>query len=139
MRKEGTMVRKKLTPVVLLCCLLIGVNACSRYVVAGAAAAGAAAGTYFYVKGDLKRNYEAPVERVWEATVQSVEELKLATESKKHDAFGGEIKGKMADGTSYTIQLTRLGEKSTEVGVRIGAFGDRTKAEAVHDKILSKL
>jgi hypothetical protein len=139
MRKEGTMVRKKLTPVVLLCCLLIGVNACSRYVVAGAAAAGAAAGTYFYVKGDLKRNYQAPVERVWEATVQSVAELKLATESKKHDAFGGEIKGKMADGTSYTIQLKRLGEKSTEVGVRIGAFGDRTKAEAIHDKILSKL
>jgi hypothetical protein len=138
-RKEGTMAKKKLTPVVLLCCLLIALNACTRYVVAGAVAAGAAAGTYFFVKGNLKRSYEAPIERVWEATVQSVEEFKLATESKKHDAFGGEIKGKMADGTSYTIELKRLGEKSTEVGVRIGAFGDRTKSEAIHDKILSKL
>jgi hypothetical protein len=95
--------------------------------------------TYFFLEGNLKRNYEAPIERVWEATLQSVEELKLATESKKHDAFGGEIKGKMADGTSYTIELKRLGKKSTEVGVRIGAFGERTKSEAIHDKILSKL
>jgi hypothetical protein len=108
-------------------------------VVAGAVAAGAAAGTYFFVKGNLKRSYEAPVEKVWEATLQAVEELKLATESKKHDAFGGQIEGKMADGDSFKIELKRLGEKSTEVGVRIGAFGDRTKSEAIHDKILSKL
>ena len=133
------MAKKKLRPVVLLCCLLIGLNACSRYVVAGAVAAGAAAGTYFYVKGNLKRSYEAPVERVWEATLQAVEELKLTTESKTHDAFGGEIKGKMADGDSFIIELKRLGEKSTEVGIRIGVFGDRTRSETIHDKILSKL
>jgi hypothetical protein len=135
----GMMGRKKLTPVVLLCCLLIGLNACSRYVIAGAAAAGAAAGTYFFVKGNLKRSYEAPVENVWEATLQAVEELELATESKNHDAFGGEIKGKMADGESFKIELKRLGENSAEVGVRIGVFGDRTKSEAIHDKILSNL
>jgi hypothetical protein len=139
MREGGTMARKKLTPVLLLCCLLVGLNACTRYVVAGAVAAGAAAGTYFFVKGNLQRTYAAPVERVWEATLQSVEELKLAIESKKHDAFGGEIKGKMADGTSFTIEVKRLAEKSTEVGVRIGVFGDRTKSEVIHDKILSKL
>ena len=133
------MIKKKLIPLVLLCCLLMGANACTRAIVAGAAAAGVGVGSYFYVKGELERDYHAPVERVWKVTVQSVEELKLATESKKHDAFGGEIKGKMADGTSFTIALKRLGEKSTEVGVRIGAFGDRTKAEAIHDKILSKL
>jgi len=132
------MVKKKLIPVVLLCYLLIGLNACG-YLLVGALTAGAGAGTYFFVKGNLKRNYEAPVERVWEATLQSVEELKLATESKKHDAFGGEIKGKMADGDSFQIELKRLGEKSTEVGVRVGAFGDRIKSEAIHDKILSKL
>jgi hypothetical protein len=139
MRKGGTMAKKKLAPLVLLCCLLIGLNACTRYVVAGAVAAGAAAGTYFFVKGNLTRNYEAPVERVWKATLQSVEELKLATESKKHDAFGGVIKGKMADGTSFTIELKRLSEKSTEIGVRVGTFGDRIKSEAIHDKILSNL
>jgi hypothetical protein len=108
----GIMVKKKLTHVVLLCYLLIGLNACG-YVLAGAV--------------DLKRDYEAPVARMWEATLQAVEELKLATESKRHDAFGGEIKGIMANGDSFQIEVKRLGENWTEVGVRIGTFGDRTK------------
>jgi len=134
----GIMVKKKLMPVVLLCYLLIGLNACG-YILVGTLAAGAGAGTYFFVKGNLKRDYEAPVERMWEATLQAVEELRLATESKRHDAFGGEIKGVMANGDSFQIELKRLGENWTEVGVRIGTFGDRTKSEAIHEKILSKL
>lgn len=132
------MVKKKLTPVVLLCSLLIGLNAC-EYVLVGALTAGAGAGTYFYIQGNLKRDYEAPVEKMWEATSQAVEELRLATESKRSDAFGGEIKGMMADGASFQIELKRLSNNWTEVGVRIGKFGDRTKSEAIHDKILSKL
>jgi hypothetical protein len=134
----GIMVKKKLIPVVLLCYLLTGLNACG-YILVGTLAAGAGAGTYFFVKGNLKRDYEAPVERMWEATLQAVEELRLATESKRHDAFGGEIKGIMANGDSFQIEVKRLGENWTEVGVRIGTFGDRTKSEAIHEKILSKL
>lgn len=134
------MIKKKLTPLVLLCCLLIGLNACTtRAIVVGAAAAGVAAGSYFYVKGELERDYEAPIERVWQATLQAVEELNLATDSKEHDAFGGEIKGRLSDGTGFKIELERKGEKLTNVGVRIGAFGDRTKSEAIHAKIHSKL
>ena len=132
--------KKILAPLVLLCCLFLGLNACAtRAVVAGAAAAGAGVGSYFYVKGELERDYEAPVEKVWQATLQAVEELNLATDSKQHDAFGGEIKGRMSDGTGFKIELERKGEKLTNVGVRIGAFGDRTKSEAIHEKIHSKL
>jgi hypothetical protein len=134
----GIMVKKKLMPVVLLCYLLIGLNACG-YILVGALTAGAGAGTYFFVKGNLKRDYEAPVERMWEATLQAVEELRLATESKRHDAFGGEIKGVMANGESFQIELKRLSNNWTELGIRIGIFGDRTRSEAIHDKILSKL
>ena len=132
------MVKKKLTPVVLLCSLLIGLNACG-YVIIGALTAGVGAGTYFYYQGNLKRDYEAPIEKMWEATLQAVEELRLSTESKRHDAFAGEIKGMMADDTSFQIELRRLGNNWTEVGVRIGKFGDRTKSEAFHDMILSKI
>ena len=131
--------KKKLTPLVLLCCLLIGPNACTRAVVAGAAAAGVGAGSYFYVKGELERDYHAPVARVWQATLQAVKELNLAIESKQHDAFGGEIKGEMSDGTNFKIELEKKGENLTNVGVRIGAFGSKTKSEAIHNKIHSNL
>jgi len=134
------MVKKRLQLVALLCCFLIGLSACSRkWVILGGAAAAAGAGTYYYIKGDLKRTYEAPMDKTWEATIKSVEELKLTVESEKHDALSGVIKGKMADEKGFEINLKRLSENSTEVGVRIGTFGDRTKSEAIHDKINSKL
>ena len=134
------MVKRRLQLVALLCCFLIGLSACSRkWAVIGAAAAAVGAGAYYYVKGDLKRNYEAPMDKTWEATIKSVEELKLTVESQKHDALSGVIKGKMADEKGFEINLKRLGENLTEVGVRIGTFGDREKSEAIHDKIHSKL
>ena len=70
---------------------------------------------------------------------KSVEELKLTVESQKHDGLSGVITGKTADAKTFEINLKRLAEKSTEVGIRIGTFGDRVKSEAIHDKILSKL
>ena len=134
------MLKRRLQLVAMLCCFLIGLSACSRqWVVLGAAAAAAGAGAYYYVKGDLKRTYEAPMEKTWEATIKSVEELKLTVESQKHDGLSGVITGKTADAKTFEINLKRLAEKSTEVGIRIGTFGDRVKSEAIHDKILSKL
>ena len=134
------MVKRHFKSAALLGCLLIGLSGCSRQLlILGGAAAAAGAGTYAYIKGDLKRNYEAPIDKAREATVKAVEELKLTIESKQHDAFSGIIKGKMADGKSFAINLKRLGETSTEIGIRIDTFGDRQKSEAIHDKILSKL
>jgi hypothetical protein len=134
------MFNRRLQLVAILCCFLIGLSACSRkWAVIGAAAAAVGAGTYYYVKGDLKRNYEAPMDKTWEATVKAVEELKLTVESQKHDGLSGVITGKTADEKGFEINLKRLGENSTEVGIRIGTFGDRAKSEAIHDKILSKL
>jgi hypothetical protein len=134
------LVKRGFKYIALICCLAIGAGACSRqWVIFGAAAAAVGVGTYAYIKGDLKRSYAVPIDDAWEATVKAIEELKLTAESKKHDAFVGVIKGKMADGTGFEINLKRLSENSTEIGIRIGTFGDREKSEAIHDKILSKL
>ena len=134
------MLKRQLQLIALLCCFLIGLSACSRkWVVLGAAAAAVGAGTYYYIKGDLRRNYEAPMDKTWDATIKSVEELKLKVESQKHDALTGVIKGKMADEKDFEINLKRVDENSTEVGIRIGTFGDRAKSEAIHNKIHSKL
>jgi hypothetical protein len=132
------MAKRRLQIVALLCCFLIGLSACSRkWAIIGAAAAAVGTSAYFYVKGDLKRNYEAPMDKTWNATVSALEALQLNVESKQNDALAGVINGKMADGKSFTVNLKRLGENLTEVGVRVGTFGDRERAEAIHDKILS--
>ena len=134
------MVKRRLQLIALLCCFLIGLSGCSRkWAVIGAAAAAVGTGAYFYVKGDLKRNYEASIDKTWQAAVKSVEDLGLSTESKQNDAFNGVIKGKMADGKSFTVNVKRLGDNLTEVGVRVGTFGDRERSEVIHDKILSNI
>jgi hypothetical protein len=134
------MANRRLQLIALLCCFLIGLSACSRkWVAIGAAAAAVGAGTYYYVKGDLKRNYEAPMDKTWDATVKALDALKINVESKQNDALTGVINGKLADGKSFTVNLKRISESTTEVGVRIGTFGDRTRSEAIHDKILASL
>jgi hypothetical protein len=134
------MVKRRIQLVALLCCFLIGLSACSKkWVAIGAAAAAVGAGAYYYVKGDLKRNYDAPMDKTWDATVKALEALQINVESKQNDALTGVINGKLADGKSYTVNVKRLGENLTEVGIRVGTFGDRERAEAIHDKILSNL
>ena len=75
----------------------------------------------------------------WKAAVKSVEDLNLSIESKEFTATDGVIKGKMTAGQSFTITLKQLGEKLTEIGVRVGTFGDRARSEAFHERILSHL
>lgn len=134
------MIRRRIKLIAIIGCLLILLAGCSRkWIILGTAAAAIGAGTYAYIKGDLKRTYDIDIEKAYTAAVKSVDQLKLTAESKTHDAFNGIIKGKMADGTGFEINLKRLAENSTEIGVRIGTFGDRTKSEAIHDKILSNL
>ena len=134
------MFNRRLQLIALLCCFLIGLSACSRkWAVIGAAAAAVGTGAYFYVKGDLKRNYEAPMDKTWEATMKAVEALKLNVESQNHDALTGIIKGKMADEKAFEINLKRINDNLTEVGVRIGTFGDRGRSEAIHNQIHSML
>jgi hypothetical protein len=134
------LIRKRIQSLAIMGCLLVALTGCSRqWVILGTAAAAVGVGAYAYIKGDLKRTYDVNMDTAWSAAVKAVDDLKLTTESKTHDAFTGNIKGKMADGTSFEINLKRVGENVTEVGVRLGTFGDRPKSEAIHDKILANL
>ena len=101
--------------------------------------AGAGVGTYAYIEGKLKRTYESPLSKVWEASLAAVKDLKLTTKSKQRDALDGVIKGEMADGKSFEITLKKISEKSTEVGIRIGVFGNRQKSEVIHEQIAAEL
>ena len=132
------MIRRRIKFIAIFGCLLIVVAGCSRkWAVIGAAAAAVGVGTYAYIKGNLKRTYDVNMEKAYDAAVKAASQLKLTTESKTHDAFNGIIQGKMADGTSFQIELKRLADNVTEIAVRVGTFGNRERSETIHDKILS--
>ena len=134
------MLLKSLKMAVVLGCIVMVVTGCSRRMfIAGAAATGIGVGTYAYIKGNLTRTYEAPMDKVWNATLATLKEFDLTVVSQKRDGFSGEINGKMADGRDFQINVTRQANNSTEVGIRVGVFGDRGRAEVMHGHIYSLL
>ncbi|MGD8995602.1 MAG: DUF3568 family protein [Syntrophobacterales bacterium] len=125
-RKQRTML--------LLCYLLMGLSGCAAVIAAGVGV-GVGFGTYKYLEGNLQRDYIGPPDTLWEATLTALDDLQVAAEVKERDFFGGLIKGIMHDGTKITINMKRLTDNSTEVGVRVGVFGDRKRSETIHNKI----
>ncbi len=131
---------KLLKSVIVLGCIAILLGGCSRRMfIAGAAATGIGVGTYAYVKGNLKRNYDAPMDKVWNATLATMKERNLTVTSQRRDGFNGVIDGKMADDRTFQINVVRIGTNTTEVGIRVGVFGDRGRAEVMHGHIYSLL
>ena len=126
LRKQRTML--------LLCYLLIGLSGCAAVIAAGVGV-GVGFGTYKYLEGNLQRDYIGPPDTLWEATLAAMDDLQVASQVKERDFFGGLIKGIMHDGTKITINMKRLTDNSTEVGVRVGVFGDRKRSEVIHNKI----
>ena len=134
------MLPKTLKMAVMLGCVLTLASGCSRRMfIAGAAATGIGVGTFAYVQGNLRRTYDAPMDNVWNAAVTTLEYFKLTILSKRKDGFNGVIDGEMADGRSFQINVIRQGTNSTEVGIRVGVFGDRGRAEVMHGHIYSLL
>ncbi len=73
--------------------------------------------------------------KVWEATLATFDDLKMTPNTQKKDYFGGVLKGLLHDGTEVVITLNRQTESSTELGVRVGLFGNREISETIHMKI----
>ena len=115
---------------------------CGGCVVAAVGAAGAGAGTYAYIKGELRSTYSFPLEQSWSQTLQAMQDLKLTVDRKHMDALGGEIEARRADGTPVKVQLKPAGEHSTLIGVRVGSLESvwsKSKAERIHRAIQKRL
>ena len=130
------MAMKRHGALLLLCGLLMGLSGCA-VLLAGSAGAGIGVGTFSYIEGNLKRDYQAPLPEVWKATLEALDELEIPSTVENKDSFGGLIKGTMFDGTKVVVKLEERSDNLVEVGVRVGVLGDRGKAEVVHETIAS--
>jgi len=120
----------------LFCCLS-GLSGCAL-LVAGTAGATLGVGTYHYVEGNLERDYMGPFPKVWQATVEGLDELKVPYTIESQDAFGGQIKGTLFDGTKATIDLKKKSDTLTTLSVRVGLLGDRDKSQEIQETITSR-
>jgi hypothetical protein len=117
-----------------------GGTGCALFVAAGAGAA-VAIGTAEYMVGELKQAYASPMEKTWNASIATTDELKMTTTEKSIDNLDKNrvIKGRTEDGKDFQVALEALGKDVTMVKVRIGLFGDEKSSKTVHATIAKML
>jgi hypothetical protein len=80
-----------------------------------------------------------PLERGYQATLVALERLDLRIQTKTLDGLEGRIKAIRADRTTVKVYLKPITDRTTEVKVKIGTFGDQEQAEYIHKNIRTQL
>jgi hypothetical protein len=126
--------------IILLLFISTGSTGCAFFVAAGAGAA-VGVGAAEYIGGELKQAYATPMEKTWNASLATTDELKMKTTEKSIDNLDQNrvIKGKTDDGKDFQISLEALGKDVTMVKVRIGLFGDEKNSRTIHETIAKNL
>ena len=129
------MVNKLLTSIFLFC--ILSIAGCAPLVVG----AGAGAGVYTYMEGELTRAYQASFDKTNRASIAILKKLKISLIKETCDGINTTISGKRADGTPVTIKTKMLAPKITEVSVRSGYLGvwDKQISELIHASIAQRL
>ena len=100
-----------------------------------AVAAGAGASGYYYIRGEVARDYTYSLERCAAATHEALLSLELRNISPRKDALKARFKAQRANGAPVRVILKRLTENSTQIRARAGRIGDRDMGEVIHERI----
>jgi hypothetical protein len=125
----------KLLTVALAAALVVFGNGCLLLVAGGAAAAGV--GTYAYVNGELKGTEAVSLDQAWTASQAAVKDLEFPITTKTKDALQAELTARNSSDKRIQIKLKKVSDKSTEIRIRVGTFGDESMSRLILDKIKS--
>ena len=117
-----------LTVLVLPC-----LTSCVLFAVGAGAAAGA--GAVVWVKGELQANVDAPLDKCLAAANTAILNLKLIKVSQVSDGVKATIKSRNAKDQAVDIDLKRLTDKATTIGIRVGTFGDKAASQEIQDEM----
>ena len=103
--------------------------------------AGAGAGTFTYIQGELKRSYEVKYDRALEVCLSILDDLEQPVLEKTTDGEKTTIKTKKKDGTAQTIKIEIESVEWTQISIRTGVFGywKREVSEQFHEFIAERL
>ena len=135
--KQTNYMKNKLLIVLLMSSLLMLNSGCALFVVG--AAAGAGAGGYAYVNGEIKSTESASLDRTWSATLAAMKDLEFPVTSQTKDALEANLTARNASDKKIGIKLKKVSETATEIRIRVGTFGDESISRIILDKIHKRL
>ena len=102
-------------------------------------AGGAGAGTVAYVKGELKAMLEAPLSRSIKATNSAIRKLEYIKISETSDALAARFIVRNAQDKKIEINLNKASERTTNIAIRVGMFGDQYISNHLLNEINKRL
>jgi hypothetical protein len=103
--------------------------------------AGAGAGTFAYVNGNLSRTYQASYETAYAVIKSILEDMKQPILEEKTDGTQTTIRSQRVDETPMTINVRIIDPVWTEVSVRTGHIGvwKREISEQFHEFVAERI
>lgn len=96
-------------------------------------------GSIAYTRGSLVSNEAVGMDDAWDACHGAIKRLEFEEESAAKDALEATLVAKSATDRRITFYLRRITDKSTEVRIRVGMFGDERMAREIHDAFRKSL
>ena len=103
--------------------------------------AGVGAGTYTYLKGELKRSYQVKFDKTLEVCKSVLTDLDQPILEETTDGEKTTLQSKRKNGSPQTITVSITSVEWTEVSVRTGVFGywNREVSQQFHEFIAERL
>ena len=117
----------------LLFSTMISSSGCAVVLVGAGAAAGA--GTVAYVGGELKSSENVSLDRAWNASQAAMGSMGFAMTSKEKDDLSGKLIARGAEDEKVTVKLKKQTDEVTQIGIRIGIFGDKPLSRQILEEI----
>lgn len=117
--------------------VLFLLSGCAALVVGGAAV-GAGTGTYFYINGELKTDYIASFDKVWNACEKTVADMRGTEVQPVKEIAKGTITATIND-EKVKFEITYRAKNQTTVGIRVGLVGNKLSSQLLHDRIADNL
>lgn len=124
--------------VVLAVILAAGLSSGCQLLLLGAGAA-AGAGTVAYLQGELKTNLDAPLANALKASEDALKETGHSIIERTEGTGKGKLVARGAGDKRVEVNLRVLTPKATEIGIRVGTFGDEALSRQLLEKIQKRL
>ena len=106
--------------------------------IGGAAVGAGTAGTYFYISGDLKTDYQASFDEVWAACEKTVADMHGIEVVPSREIAQGTINTLIND-EKVKFDIMYKSKNITTVAIRVGLIGNKLSSQLLHDKIADYL
>jgi ribosomal protein L25 (general stress protein Ctc) len=102
-------------------------------------AGAAGAGTVAWVQGRLDAALDANYDKAEKAVNLAITQMEFAKVSEKKDVLNAILIARTAEDKKIEIKVSRVGDVTSRVQIRVGVFGNEAQSLAILDKIKANL